>query len=169
MSTEEAFAIPLVLLNSADALRPQSLPPSHRVRARKIVAQIDCAGRGRRLPPKRHLVEMRQLSPDMCKTSSYGVQREGAIVLLAAKPLLSSCKPNLAILSDGRSRIMRSVVNSKCQHFLDPHATSKIVIGRFQRSHYCAVINRGEASIVLEPLENIGRRITTVYLRLEIA
>src|SRR5215470_17376383 len=112
---------------------------------------------------------MRQLSPDMRKTSSYGVQREGAIVLLAAKPLLSSCKQNLAILSDGRSRIMGSVVNSKCQHFLGPHATSKIVIGRFQRSHYCAVRNRGEASIVLEPLEDIGSRITTVYLRLEIA
>src|SRR5262249_57868385 len=98
MSAEEAFAIPLVLFNSADALRPQSLPPSHRVRARKIVAQIDCAGRGRRLPPKRHLVKVRQLSPDMCKTSPYGVQREGAVVLLAAKPLLRSCEQDLAIL-----------------------------------------------------------------------
>src|SRR5262245_41342268 len=103
MSAEEAFAIPLVLLNSADTLRPQSFPPSHRVRARKIVAQIDFAGRGRRLPSKRDLVEIRQLSPDMCKTSPYGVQGEGAIVLLAAKPLFSSCEQDLAIPGDSRS------------------------------------------------------------------
>ena len=90
------------------------------MRARKIVAQIGRAGRGRRLPPKSDLVETRKLSPDVCKTSPYGVQREAAIVLLAAESLFSSCEQDLAIPRDGRSRIMGSVVNSKCEHFLGP-------------------------------------------------
>src|SRR5690242_6704578 len=120
MSTEEAFANPLVLLDSADALRPQSCPPSRRMRTRHKVAQISGANRGRWLPPKSNLIEVRQLSPDMRKTSRYGMQREGTIVLLAAKPLFSCCEQDLAIPGDGRSRIMRSVVNSKCEHFVGP-------------------------------------------------
>src|SRR5438876_11662830 len=103
MSAEEAFAIASILLNSTDSLRPQSFPQSHRVRTCKIVAQIERACRSGRLPSKRNLIEIRQLSPDVCKTSPYGVQREGAIVLLTAKPLLSSCEQNLAIPGDGRS------------------------------------------------------------------
>jgi len=87
MSAKEALAIPLVRLNSADALGPQSSEPSHRMRAHKIVAQIGGADRGGRLPPKSDLVEIRQLSPDMRKTSPYGVQWEAVIVLLPAKPL----------------------------------------------------------------------------------
>src|SRR5215510_3800328 len=86
----------------------------------KIVTQIGGADRGGRLPPKSDLIEIRQLGPGMRKTSPYGVQREAAIVLLAAKPFLGSCEQDLAIPGDGRSRIMGSVVNSKCEHFLDP-------------------------------------------------
>jgi hypothetical protein len=78
------------------------------------------------LPPKSNLIEIRQLNSDMRKTSPYGVQREGAIVLLAAKPLLGSCEQDLAIPGDGRSRIMGSVVNSKCEHFLGPQLLEKL-------------------------------------------
>ena len=56
----------------------------------------------------------------MRKTSPYGEQREAAIVLLAAKPLLRGCEQDLAIPGDGRSRIMGSVVDSEREHFLHP-------------------------------------------------
>src|SRR5215831_12244970 len=102
MSAEEAFAIPLVLLNSPDGLRPHSSPPSHRMCARKIVAQIGGSDRAGRLPPKSGLVEIRQFGPDMRKASRYAVQRESAIVLLVAKPLLSACEQDLAVTCDGR-------------------------------------------------------------------
>jgi hypothetical protein len=120
MSAEEAFTILLIFLNAADALSPQSRAQSHRVRACKIVAQVGGASGGELLPPESYLIEVRQLSPGMRKTSPYGVQRETAIVLLSAEPLLRGREHDLAIPGDCRSRIMGSVVDSECEHFPHP-------------------------------------------------
>src|SRR2546421_9330067 len=92
------------------------------MRACKIVAQIGGANRGGRLPPKSDLVDIRQLGPDMRKTSPYSVHWEAPIVLLAAEPFLRGCEQDRAVPRDGRSRIMGPVVNSKCEHFLHPQA-----------------------------------------------
>src|SRR5258708_33148837 len=56
----------------------------------------------------------------MRKTSLYGEQREAAIVLLAAKSLFRGREQDLAIASDGGSRIVGSVVDSKREHSLYP-------------------------------------------------
>src|SRR5262249_49805862 len=63
------------------------------------------------------LVEIRQLSPDMRKTSAYGAQQEADIVLLPAKPLLRGCEQDFTKPRDGRSRIMGSLVKSKVSIF----------------------------------------------------
>jgi hypothetical protein len=126
MSAEKAFAVPLIFLNPADALSPQSRSPSHRVRARKIVAQIGGASGGELLPPESYLIEIRQLSPGMRKTSPYGVQREAAIMLLSTEPLLRSCEQDLAIPGNCRSRIMGPVIDSECEHSLLPKLVQKI-------------------------------------------
>src|SRR5262249_33735808 len=120
MAAEEAFAILLVLLDSTDTLRPQHSPPPHWVRACKKVAHIGRAGCRGRLPSKSDFIEVHQLGPGIRKTSLYGEQREAAIVLLAAKSLLRGCEQDLAIPSDGRSRIVGSVVDSKREHSLYP-------------------------------------------------
>src|SRR5262245_11007773 len=120
MSAEEALAIFLEFLKPADALRPQSRPPSHRLCACKIVAQIGRASCRGLLPPKSDLVEVRHLGAGMCKRGSYGVQREAAIVLPAAKPLLRDREQDLAVQCDRRSRIMGSVIDAECEHFLHP-------------------------------------------------
>jgi hypothetical protein len=120
MSVKEAFAIPLILLNSADGLRPQNPPPSHGMGARKKVTHVGGANGGGVLPPESYLVDIRELHPCMRETGAYGEQREAAIVLLAAEPLLRGCEQDLAIPGDCRSRIVGSVVDSECQHFLLP-------------------------------------------------
>src|ERR1700730_3944921 len=143
VSAEEALAIPLVILNSTDALRPQNPPPSDRVRARKEVTHIGGAHSGGRLPPKSNLIEIGQLGPGMRKRSPYGQQRESAIVLLPAKSLLRGCEQNLAIPRDSCGRIMGSVVDSKREHSLYPQllsaASTAVVTAADQKTRLIAV------------------------------
>jgi hypothetical protein len=159
VSAEEALAIPLVLLNSTNALRPQNSPPPHRVRICKKVAHIGRAGCGRRLPPKRDFIEVHQLGPGMRKTSLYGEQREAAIVLLAAKSLLRGCEQDLAIASDGCSRIVGSVVDSKREHSLYPSllsaAFSAVATAADQKSR--------RPLLALEPPEDMRSTTALIY------